>query len=305
MERFHMALVQLHGALVPQPFYTAYRKLSGLLLSKEQWYADFHVNAVALGGTSSGVDKLEIFVEKTNEKLHAVLRDFGLGSYGIREIGPIFPIAAGGNSIGASGGQQTSGTFGCLVEDAYNKHYGLTCDHVVGILAAQKAGDAVLSPGVSRGGTLKSRIGEFLQGSGVVTSTTASNRSDAATVKLDSPSSHAKKIVGIGAPIGANRSYSLGGGAKKSGVATQVTRGQFSYIVTLNVPYGHHKARFVDQFAIDGGGVVFADSGDSGAVVLDDADAVVGLLFAAAPQSYLGFVNPITDVEAALGVVVA
>jgi len=38
--------------------------------------------------------------------------------------------------------------------------------------------------------------------------------------------------------------------------------------------------------------------------VVDASDAVVGLLFAVATKSFLGFANPIAEVETALGVTV-
>jgi hypothetical protein len=284
---------------VPAQAYLAYRKLSYALLADSTVYERYLVVGTAV--SDSGV---MAFVEKTLTGAVDALRKLSGIEVVVREIGPIVSAAHGGDSTGAARGRQPSGTYGCLVED-HSRKYGLSCDHVIGDLAGQALGDPVWSPGKARGGTSNSRIGVFGRGSGVVLSSSASNKVDGALITLDKPSVHPQSISGIlGAPAGVNHSISFGDTLKKFGVATGVTSGQFSYIVTMNVPYSGGRARFVDQIGIDGGGVVFADAGDSGAVVLDDSNAVVGLLFAAAPQSCLGFANPISDVEAVLGVTV-
>ena len=288
------------GHSISSRTYSLYRTLGHDILTDQSWCKQFQVLAVAL--SKAGVT---VFVQRSIAFVAEKLSEFTGEKLLIREIGPILNVAAGGDSAGAGTGSHRSGTFGCLVKDTKKTLYGLSCDHVVGALAGQSGGDAVWSPGKARGGTSKSKIGEFKRGSGVVLSTSSSNRVDGALIDLDKPSAHAQSINGIpGAPTGVNRSISFGDALKKSGVATGVTSGQFSYIVTMNVPYTGGQARFVDQIGIDGGGVVFADQGDSGAVVLDDSNKVVGLLFCAAPQSCLGFANFIDEVEVELGVTV-
>jgi hypothetical protein len=294
--------IDLPGALSVSPHdYARYRVLGRELLVSESWHEIFGLIGVALSR-----DGLTIFAERLEKALPEQLeRSFGFMPR-IRGIGPLKTAAQGGESAGAGSGRQVSGTFGCLVKDAHNAHFGLSCDHVVGTLAGQSSRDPVWAPGLKKGGSTSSQIGDYDRGSGVTLSTSASNKVDAALISLATASAHSQSVTGIsGAPTGVNLSPSIGDKVKKSGAATGVTHGEYTYIITMNVPYHGGRARFVDQMGIDGGGTIFADEGDSGAVVLDDTDKVVGLLFAAAPQSYLGFANPIDDVFSALGVTLA
>lgn len=294
------SLVQVAGHTVPSRAYSLYRTLGVDLLTDLSWYAEFKVVGVALSKVG-----VTIFVEGSMPLLSEKLKEFSGEDLLIRAIGPVLNVACGGDSTGAGSGRYSSGTFGCLVQDTKKLYFGLSCDHVVGTTAGQAVGDAVWCPGKARGGTPTSLIGQFKRGSAIVLSTSASNRVDGALIELVAPSAHTQSINGLpAAPSGVNRSISFGDMLKKSGVNTGVTTGQFTYIVTMNVPYMGGQARFVDQITIDGGGVLFADRGDSGAVVLDASDRVAGLLFCAAPQSYLGFANYIDDVETELGVTV-
>jgi hypothetical protein len=294
------------GHRVLKETYVLYRTLGYTLLADDFWHRNYLVLGVAL--SKSG---LFLFVEKELpgllDKMQAlaILDSKTSEKVVVRAIGPLSTSAHGGDSTGAGTGRRESGTFGCLVADAHIPKYGITCDHVVGTLAGQTIGDAVWAPGSARGGTSKSRIGKFGRGSTVILSTQSSNRVDGALIELNTPSAHLPSINGIpGAPSGVNRALSLGDALKKSGASTGVTTGEYQYLTTFNVPYPAGQARFVDQIGIDGGGIVFADRGDSGAVVLDDSNKVAGLLFCSASQSYLGFANPIADVESELGVTV-
>jgi hypothetical protein len=287
----------LDGRVVPSAPYALYRRLAHALPSLP-WYAEYFVVGVAISP-----DGLTVLVEREAFGLEAALRPFLSEPVPIRVVGPIELVAAGGSSVGAGAGRQSSGTLGCLVEDATKTRFGLSCDHVVGTLAGQSHGDPVWAPGKAHGGTAASKIGTYVRGSAVVLSTGASNTVDGALIAFDTPSAHSRSITGIGtAPKGVNRSLAFGDDLWKSGATTGVTKGTFVYVVTLNIPYAAGTARFVDQIGIDGGGIVFARRGDSGAVVVDRLDRVSGLLFAAAPQSFLGFANPITDVEKVLGI---
>ena len=287
--------------IVPQATYEHYRMLGRTLLDETEWTTNFFVNGVAL--SKSG---LVILTEKHSPTLaHVLKKAFGIEALQ-KVIGPISVSVQGGESIGAGSGRMSYGTLGCLVRDANKNIFGLTCDHVVGATAGQAPGDPVWSPASAHGGSARSKVGSFDFGCRIDFTPGSTNKVDAALVKFDSPAAHARTIVGLpGAPSGVATSLKFGQVLRKSGWKTKVTSGQFMYIVTFNVAYHGGTAKFIDQIGIDGGGVVFADKGDSGAVVVNAANEVAGLLFAAAPQSCLGFANPIDDVAAALGVSVA
>ena len=277
--------------------FRAYRSLSAAVFANPVWFERYKVGGVAIGQTG-----LEVFVEKDifkTELGELIAKTINIG-FNVRVTGSIVTAAQGGDSVRAGAGRRVTGTLGCLVKDTSGAIFGLSCDHVIGVMVGQAIGDPVCSPA-----SMATRIGSLAKSSGVVLSITHPNRIDAALFNLDQPSKHFAGINGLpGAPTGPCTSISFGDPLRKSGSATKVTNGQFSYIVTMRVPYYGGHALFVDQIGIDGGGKVFANGGDSGALVVNDSGEAVGLLFAAAPGSCLGFANPIDAVLAGLGVAI-
>jgi hypothetical protein len=246
------------------------------------------VNGVALGQRG-----LTILVEDDSEDYLALelQNRFGI-TPAVRAIGPIEPIAQGGDQV--SDGSSAPGTLATLVKDVNNIVYFLTCDHVIGQLAGRTAGAAVYSG--------KTKIGEFFKGSSVNLASGVQNRVDAALVKLDDASVHSAAIRGIGAVKGVT-TWSFGDRVDKYGTATRLTTGDYTYKVSHLVPYRTGTALFVDQIGIDSiRSTPFAQSRDSGALVIDKNGDAGGLLFASAVNSNLGFANPIQDVLQVLGV---
>ena len=90
----------------------------------------------------------------------------------------------------------------------------------------------------------------------------------------------------------------LGMAIKKSGRTTALTHGEILQIdVTADVDYGQGRvARFSDQLLAG----PMSEGGDSGSVVLDAHDRLVGLLFAGSKNTTL--VNRIENVFEALGI---
>ena len=267
-----------------------YRLLSYSLLADPD-LAQYGVKAVAIAP-----DGLKLFVEEQNpSKIIDLAQRAELHPASVLAVGPNLLNARGGEQIRGFSGK--TGSFGCVVQDAQQREYGLSCDHVVGHTAGQISRDAV--------GCGAAKIGEFARGSNIVISRSASNRTDAAVFELSSPTGHTQTISGYpGAPTGVNRSLVFYDNVKKSGATTNTTTGQFMYITTMCLRYPAGVARFVDQIGIVGSGTAFSDRGDSGAVVLDHQDRVAGLVFASATRSKLGFANPISDVESELGVTI-
>jgi hypothetical protein len=266
-----------------------YRLLIVALLATETRPFEM-VNGVALAKAG-----LTIFLEKEQSGIaEAIQSRYGVSpAPQIREIGPITPIAQGGDSVDPGKGS-LPGSLGGLVKDANNTRYFLTCDHVVGQLAGRKVNDPVYSGG--------SQIGNFAKGGTVNMSSGAQNRIDAALISLLNPTVHSASIRGIGS-VNGTASWSLGERVDKYGAKTSQTTGDYVYKVSHRVPYRAGTALFIDQIGVDSLTTSpFADAGDSGSLVLDQNGMVGGLIFASAVNSNLGFANPINDVLQHFGV---
>ncbi len=127
----------------------------------------------------------------------------------------------------------------------------------------------------------------------------AVNMVDAALAKVLDSKDVITKILEIGSPIGPALA-SLGDNIKKSGRTTGFTQGTVTQLhATVQVQYDAGRvATFEDQI-ISGIG---SNGGDSGSVILNDNNEVIGLLFAGSP----GFTifNSIDHVLSALGVTI-
>ena len=89
----------------------------------------------------------------------------------------------------------------------------------------------------------------------------------------------------------------------KYGTNTKKTSGRYLYRTAYLQHYGGvGDALFVDQLGIFKSRVQFSDGGDSGAVVVNTANEVVGLLFAHAKDINMSFANPIQPILTRFGV---
>ncbi len=130
--------------------------------------------------------------------------------------------------------------------------------------------------------------------------TLALNRVDAAIARPLSDDLVEKSILEIGVPRGA-REATLGTKIKKSGRTTGLTTGEISQIdVTARVGYGEGRVAIFDDQLMAG---AMSQGGDSGSVVLDEENFVVGLLFAGSDATTI--MSPIHFVLDALGVEIA
>lgn len=237
--------------------------------------------------------------------------------------GPIFALqsrtgrvrpAPGGVSIGHVA--ITAGTLGCLVRKGGALRI-LSNNHVLANSNDAQAGDAILQPGPADGGTDPgdriARLGDFVPiqfdapgsdcpvagvvarvlntaaaavGSGTrlraVRSLQSENLVDAALAEPLSADDVTPEILEIGAVAGVAEG-ALGMAVQKSGRTTARTTGTIEQIdVTVQVSYGiGRSATFVDQLMAG----AMSQGGDSGSVVLDMENRVVGLLFAGSTTS--------------------
>lgn len=118
---------------------------------------------------------------------------------------------------------------------------------------------------------------------------------DAAVARPSSPEDLSDSIIGLGTVKGVN-SPELHQYVQKSGRSTGVTRGHVTVIgTTVNVGIGSGRIiRLTGQIVT----TKMADSGDSGALLLDSENCAIGLLFAG--SSSVTLYNPIAEVLAAL-----
>lgn len=220
--------------------------------------------------------------------------------------------APGGVSIGHYA--ITAGTLGCLAKKN-NKLVILSNNHVLANSNDAGIGDAILQPGPHDGGTSEDKIAtleDFVPISFVdqpspcsigraITSvlnfiariclrktrleaiqTSTNNLVDAAIATPVTDDVVTNEILEIGIPQGTAQAE-LGMAIQKSGRTTGLTTGEVEYVdVTVNVQYGAGKiACFTDQIMAG----TMCEGGDSGSIVLDNENHVVGLLFAGSDTS--------------------
>jgi len=108
------------------------------------------------------------------------------------------------------------------------------------------------------------------------------NLVDAAIARPLKESYVTSEILEVGVPMGVIKG-NLGMPVKKSGRTTALTTGEITQVdVAVNVQYGEGKvAMFVGQYMTG----PMCSGGDSGSVVLDNANRIVGLLFAGSDKT--------------------
>lgn len=237
--------------------------------------------------------------------------------------------APGGVSIGHE--WITAGTLGCLVKKG-GFEFILSNNHVLADSNNAPIDSAILQPGKYDGGDLADRIavlkefvpikfiggdgcrvGQAFAGTGNLfakmfgrkTRLTANaepfeNLVDCAIALPVDPKFVVDEVLEIGTILGINKNPGIGLNVQKSGRTTAITKGVISQVdVMTNVEYGEGKiALFVDQLMIEKAG--FSAGGDSGSVILDTRNYLVGLLFAGSDTVTIA--NKITNVFDLLGV---
>jgi hypothetical protein len=224
-------------------------------------------------------------------------------------IGQVFPSSrpvAGGESLGQGISGWESGTFGCAVANAANERFLLSCHHVLTRVNSGLAGrDAVWQPSKKDGGGSGDKIGVLHAVAPIVFGGTQANEIDAALAKPDDPAALAAGIKGIGPIAGTATSVPYKMPVKKYGWRTRQTTGTYLYRVNYIQAYKDWgDALFENQLGIFGTReAVFSEDGDSGALVVNQKNEAVGLIFATAPDAKLTFANPIQKVFDFFGVV--
>jgi len=231
----------------------------------------------------------------------------------------------GGVSVGHE--KVSAGTLGCLVKKDDQIHI-LSNNHVLADSNEGALGSAIIQPGKADGGqypgdriaTLSDFVRiEWIGGEGcnigkalawcanlvsrvfgrktklaAVMADAPENLVDAAIAKPWEDSYVSAELLELGIIKDVNLLPEIGLAVRKSGRTTAVTEGKITQTdVVVQVGYGDgKKALFVDQLMVEPGG--FSGPGDSGSVVVDSDNNIVGLLFAGSDASTI--INRIEDV---------
>ena len=191
---------------------------------------------------------------------------------------PIRP-APGGAPVSHVQGE--TGTLGCLVR---RKTDGALCilsnSHVLALSGEASRGDPIIQPSVNLGGTAPAdRIADLLDWTAFTDDENHPNVADAAVARVIDPATVTARIIDIGVPAGLGtvedgmhvRMY----GAMSGEVRSTVVRDPAAH---LHIQYKHRDGSL---FSLPFTDLVLCDpislDGDSGAVVVDDQNRVVGL----------------------------
>ncbi|WHT19088.1 hypothetical protein N8J89_39375 [Crossiella sp. CA-258035] len=218
-------------------------------------------------------------------------------------VGPCRSIQMVPPQAPEAGEYVTVGTLGLLVaaRDDRRRVFGLTNFHIACVDDAWAVGDRMTHPSRVDGGRCPADV------VGSLASSALSGSVDAALIALAADRPWRREIAQVGRPGGCGQAL-LGSQVRKRGRTTGLTRGVVvSTDVTLCLDYGdslgHRRLR--DQIRVTAAEDVFGDRGDSGAVLVDADNQVVGLHCAGTLGGGSGFANPINRVLEELDVVLA
>lgn len=271
-----------------------------------------NVNGVAIGhkvikGIDTGVLCLKVFVEKKIDEGSLAKADIIPKFYNgfvtdVYEAGRLTAYAntgkirpaQGGYSIGVAG-TGTVGTLGCLVTTGAGtglSTYVLSNNHVMALSNSAPIGSLILQPGQGDGGANPgdgiANLTSYIPINFTVGST---NTVDCAIAKVINTSLVTPTITQIGNITGI-ASAVINSFVQKSGRTTGYTTGSIIAVNgTTNVGYGSAGvATFINQIFCS----PMSSPGDSGSIVLDSSNRVIGLLFSG--SSTLTGVNDIRNV---------
>ncbi|SHE49927.1 chymotrypsin family serine protease [Streptoalloteichus hindustanus] len=215
-------------------------------------------------------------------------------------MGPCRPIRLAPPDVPRPGDYTTAGTIGALVTDRGGSGAAMvvTNFHVACVDDAWAVGDTMAQPSRMDGGRCPQDV------FGTLARAALSSRVDGAIVELTEVRPHQNAVAEIG-PVHGDAPAAVGMAVRKRGRTTGLTTGRIASVdATLSVNYGNGLGvrTLRDQIRIVADGDRFGDRGDSGAVIVDAAQRVVGLYFAGTVDGGVGFANPIAAVLTELDV---
>jgi hypothetical protein len=211
--------------------------------------------------------------------------------------------ATGGESLGEGRTGGASGTFGCLVRNDANQRFALSCHHVLAPVNNGRKGAEIWQPSHQDGGSGGSRVGALYDCAPIAVDGVTPNAMDAALAVPDQSPYLKEGLLGMGPVNGTAHGLPFRTLVRKVGWRTRQTEGKFVYRVNYLQHYPSvGDALFTDQLGIVGLSQHFSLPGDSGALVVNEANEAVGLLMATSTDSNFSIANPIWHVFDHFGV---
>lgn len=211
-------------------------------------------------------------------------------------MGPCRAISMEPPDVPSPGHYTTVGTLGAMVRDrSSGAPMALTNFHVACVDDTWSVGDTMAQPGRPDGGTCP---GDRY---GTLTRSSLSENVDGAVISLDDGVVRECRIEEIGDVTGTVAAQ-VGTAVRKRGRTTRLTYGQVASTdatVTVNFGDGIGQRTLKNQIRVTPDTAQnsrFSDRGDSGSVVVDATNRVLGLLWAGATNGSATFLNPINHV---------
>ena len=211
-------------------------------------------------------------------------------------MGPCRGIYMEPPDVPSPGHYLTSGTLGAMVRDrSTGARMALTNFHVACVDDTWSVGDAMAQPSRPDGGSCPA------DRYGTLTRSSLSENVDGAVITLDEGVDRECRIEEIG-DVQGTVAAQVGTAVRKRGRTTRLTFGQVASTdatVTVNFGDGIGTRTLKNQIRVTpdtGQNARFSDRGDSGSVVVDANNRVLGLLWAGATNGSATFLNPINHV---------
>lgn len=230
------------------------------------------------------------------------------------ETGRFEPLI-GGTSIGPcrtftnEAGNQVVyvGTLGAIVKKEENKFYALSNFHVMCVDSSFARGDEMTQPGRPDGGSCSNDLIGKLDSACLSDKFNCQNRQVDAAISTIENRAVSSEILNVGKVKG-KALPALGTVVRKQGRTTELTFGTVTGLDrTVPISYGPSigTVTLTNQITIAPDTTKnprFSDHGDSGSVIVDEQNRVIGLLFGGTIDGAATFANHFSDVEEALGI---
>lgn len=266
--------------------------------------ADGEAIPATIEGIPTDVQEEKIVLHDSYTMVEAVAPQIDATQYGTLHggisMGPCRTVFRTPPDVPTAGNYTFVGTLGAIVIDRVTKaEMALTNFHVACVDTGWAPGDTMAQPGRPDGGSCPADV------FGSLTRAVLSEHVDGAVVSITAGKATECTIEGIG-DVKGHAAAVLNSDVRKRGRTTELTFGRVTSVdASVSINYGDglgnrtlkNQVRIVADTAQS---AVFSAGGDSGSVVVDGNNMVIGLLFGGSTQAT--YANPIGFVMDELGV---